>query len=573
MNLRLLAYLRSIGANPNGDRLDHNATDEQAWAFYQSLRGLQASIANALNYNEDDHAARTNCDLMIRALGYNPEKPSEVLPEETPAAQRQAGTDGAAANGADLEAARTEGAHRERARVQAIREYAAIASTSQELVDTLVADLQITADAARQRIFEDYQARTRARVTPDRPNVPAAHSRSSVSGMTSQVLEAAMLHRSGINPAQGWVGNDNCMPVRRSGNDLAGIAEQAWQYRACSMEDFLRMAARVDGVTLPNGRNGLLEAYLRSGFSTQTLSNIFTTNINSQLLTAFETAPDSTTGGWIREADVADFKTNDRIRLVQGGALVKLPRGKEADHATHEDVIESYRIARYAKQFVMDDQDIVDDTFGAANEFAPADLGVAARQLRPDLVYSILIGNPNMRDSVALFHTATHGNLATAAGLATAGKLGAGRSAMRLQREGVRNLNLMSEFLIVPPTLEDDADSLVNSRMLISTDVAKTPSNNPNYQKLRVVVEPRLENGVVDPTVPTTTHAGANNDWYLAARAGSHTIEVGYLRGTGRVPQVRPFVLTQGRWGLGWDVKMDIGAKGLDWRGLYKGEG
>lgn len=564
MNTRLIAYLRKLG-------LDANASDEQAWEFYNGLRGLQASIASALNYSESDHAARTNCDLMIRALGYNPENPSEELSRQEPQRQ-QVGSDGASANG-DLEAARAEGAQRERSRVQAIREYAVIAGTPQELIDTLVADVGITADAARQRIFEDHQARTRASVPADRPNVPAAHSRNSVTGATLQVLEAAMLHRSGIDPSQGWVGNDNGMPVRRSNPELANVAEQAWQYRTCSMEDFLRMAARVDGVTLPNGRNGLLEAYLRSGFSTQSLSNIFTTNINSQLLAAYEVAPDSTTGGWIREADVADFKTNDRIRLVQGGAMVKLPRGKEADHATHEDVVESYRIARYAKQFVMDDQDIVDDTFGAANEFAPADLGVAARQLRPDLVYSILIGNPVMRDSVTLFHTASHGNLATSAGLATAGKLSAGRAAMRLQREGVRNLNLMPEFLIVPPTLEDDADALMNSRLLVSTDAAKTPANNPNYQKLTVVPEPRLENGVVDPTSPSTTHAGANNDWFLAARAGSHTIEVGYLRGTGRVPQVRPFVLTQGRWGLGWDVKMDIGAKALDWRGLYKGEG
>ncbi len=76
MNPRLLAYLRSLG-------LSQESTTEQAWEFYSDLRGVQRSIANALNYNEADQQARTNCDLMIRSLGYNPESPAELLDHDS----------------------------------------------------------------------------------------------------------------------------------------------------------------------------------------------------------------------------------------------------------------------------------------------------------------------------------------------------------------------------------------------------------------------------------------------------------------------------------------------------------
>lgn len=82
------------------------------------------------------------------------------------------------------------------------------------------------------------------------------------------------------------------------------------------------------------------------------------------------------------------------------------------------------------------------------------------------------------------------------------------------------------------------------------------------------IAEARLENGVTDPS-SGVTNSGSASTWYLASTQ-ARTIEVAYLRGTGRVPQVRAFRLDQGKWGLGWDVKLDIGAKALDWRGLHK---
>lgn len=561
MNARLLGYLRSLGLSATAD-------DSAAWDYFKGLRGIQANIANALNYTEADQQARTNCDLMIRALGYDPSNPANLLAPE-PTQTNQPGSDGASAKG-DLERARAEGIEQERERVKTIRELAAIAGSSGDFTQPMIDDPKVTVDVAREKIFKDHQARTTAQIPTDLPGGPAIHSRNSVTGLTVEILEAAVLHRSGIDPTKNWVRDEDNTPTRRRpGVELEKAADLAWQYRRMSMADVIRACARIDNVTLPAGNEGLLQAYLRS-FSTAALTAVYTTNINSRLLSTFETAPDSTTGGWVRETDVNDFRTNERVRLTNGGALAKLPRGSTADHMSYSDSVESYKIARYAAQFVIDDQDVIDNNFGTTQSFVPEDMGVAARQLRPDIVYSILMANAAMRDSVALFH-ATHANLNTGSAL-TIPTIQTATTNMSLQRENGRNLNLRPNFLIVPPALFYDARVATNSAGVVvagDTDIVRGQLNALQQDGVVVVTDARLQNGVINP-VNNTLIAGSATTWFMAAMAGAHTIEVGYLAGTGRVPQVRSFVLTEGKWGLGWDIKMDIGGKALAWEGLSK---
>ena len=85
---------------------------------------------------------------------------------------------------------------------------------------------------------------------------------------------------------------------------------------------------------------------------------------------------------------------------------------------------------------------------------------------------------------------------------------------------------------------------------------------------LTLISDSRLDNGVTDPK-SGTVNAGSATTWYMAS-AMARTIEVGYIRGSGRAPELRSFVLSQGQWGMGWDIKMDIGAKALDYRGFNK---
>jgi hypothetical protein len=146
---------------------------------------------------------------------------------------------------------------------------------------------------------------------------------------------------------------------------------------------------------------------------------------------------------------------------------------------------------------------------------------------------------------------------------------------MGLIQENSVNLNIVPTHLIVPWSLRHLAIELVSSAQILiaargTTDTAyeRGTYNAVLEDRLTVVVEARLENGVTDPST-TTAYSGSSTSWYMASRLVP-TIEVAFLRGTGRAPRVRPFQLDKGKYGLGWDVNLDIGAKALEWRGLRK---
>jgi signal peptide peptidase SppA len=345
--------------------------------------------------------------------------------------------------------------------------------------------------------------------------------------------------------------------------------ETSHRFADMSLVDLCREALRVGGQDVPGNRGDMI----RAAFSGGTLTSIFTTNVNTIILSKYLESPD-TTAGWTQATDVADFKKNERPRMSKASGLAKLPRGGNADHLSRADAGESYNIARYAKQFVVDEQDIIDDAFNALND-TPNEMGMAASRLRPDLVYSILLANATLATTgVALFSASNPAsNLKTASALASP-TLKAAISEMRLFQENGVNLGLEPTHFVGPPTLGFTARELMNSTNIViarggTTDTSLERGNaNVLQSLLQVVTDPRLENGVTDPS-SGTAYGGSSTTWFIACGT-AHTIEVGYLRGTGRAPQVRSFILTQGQWGLGWDVNLDIGAKAMDWRGMVQ---
>jgi len=407
---------------------------------------------------------------------------------------------------------------------------------------------------------------------------PAVHSKSHDTSATLQALQGAMILRAGKELDSKIFQTQQAQAMKLPAWIRAGLntdqrqkaMEAAWRYRDMSMFDVAIEAMRLDGKDVPAGSR---QDIIQAAFSGSSLTNIFTTNVNTVILATYMEASD-TTMGWVREADVADFKSNERPRMTKGPNLALLPAGQTADHATRSDLVETYKIARYAKQFVIDDQDFINDSFGAMND-TPVEMGNAARRLRPDLVYYILMSNPALgADAVALFHS-THNNLNTSATLASA-TIKAAIADIELQTENSVNLNLRASHLIVPPSLKHSAAEFINSSTIQvswgadnETLTERGTLNTINSEEsLRLVVDARLENGVTDPASGTTS-SGSASTWFMASTMG-HTIEVGYLRGTGRVPSVRSFTLDRGQWGIGWDVKHDIGAKALDYRGLHK---
>ena len=405
-----------------------------------------------------------------------------------------------------------------------------------------------------------------------RPKAPAGHSHDHEDTHNLQAMQAGMLLRAGLALDHKSFQTPQALSLDVPKWLRAGINDEAKQQAMeaahrlsdMSMVDLCREACRIDGAHVPSSRKALIQA----AFSGGALTAIFTTNVNTLILATYQETGD-TTGGWTQERDVSDFKSNERPRMLKGPALARLPRGGTADDYDRNDVVESYKIARYARIFSLDEQDVINDSFDALAD-TPREMGLAAARLRPDLVYSILLANANLVDAVALFDAA-HNNLQTTATLAAA-TLKTAIGQIELQTEGGVNLNLRTSHVIVPSEIRHTTAELIRSSTIViagNTDAERGNINTINSEEnLSLVSDSRLSNGVTDPT-DDTVRAGSATTWFTASNMG-HTIEVGFLRGTGRAPSSRSFTLDKGQFGVGWDVKMDIGAKALDFKGMNK---
>lgn len=572
MNKRLLSYLRRLG-------LAENSTEDQARAFMAGLQGNQRSIAYVLDYTETDEAARTSADLMIRSAGFDPAEPwNHLRSDSQPAPQQPQTTTQTAAPparqpGNDGARSFEDGQRLERERVQTIRSLGRDGNVPEDIVERAITDGTDPGTFSQQALrgLRDGRREPLSNNTDGGGQGPGIHTRSHETTVTRMSMLSALMERQGLNVAENLAEYGSNGFLQRRGNpndeDLQRAAENAHEFSGISLVDLARECCRIDGIRHGHGHNDIIAAAFgrnERSVSSATLQYIFTQNFSAQLLAGYEGITD-TTGPFTSDGTLPDFKETERTRLTKGSRLTKLARGKEADHATRADKQEKYRISRYAKQFVVDDQDMVDDTFGAL-ENMPVELGAAAAELRPDLVYAILLANAAMADTVALFH-ANHGNLTGSAALAAA-TLEAGITQLNKQTENGRVLNKTGPIiLLTPEELVFTAERLTKSvsRMKDSEEGDYNPLRS---QKIQPISDARLDLGVTDPD-SGTTYAGSTTTWYLM-RSGRHLIEVGTLRGSRGRPSVRSFTLDKGRWGMGWDIKMDIGAKALDWLGMRK---
>lgn len=541
MNERLRAYLESIG-------LKKEVTEESARAFLDLLEGDQRARADQLAMTPE--AAPPVASLRAAPQSGGTAPPSAAGPATTATVLSPA---------VEVDRLRAEGQAAERTRLTEIQRLGGIGDVPAELVTRAINEGWDVGRASQ--AFLSHLRDVRRPAVGAGTSV-AVHVRDEAEQRNVRTLGMALAIRSGLP-----ICARTASPSERAEAERA--ADVAHRFRDLSLVDVCREAIRLDGRNVPQGRMDMIREAVSGG----SLAGIFTAAVNLQLMQSYQEWPDSTVG-WVRESDVPDFKTNTRTLLGKGGGLKRLPRGGKADHTSIGDVSETYAIARFADQFVVDDQDIIDDRLNALLDM-PMQMGAEARRLRPDLVYSILLANAALgADSVALFH-ATHANLGTGGGSAlAAGSLEAGIAAMGSQTQNGKVLNVQARFLIVPQALKFTALVLLRSAQRIIASASGGTYNPLLDEDIQLRVDNKIgATGVTDP-VTGTAYTGTATNWFLAASPTiAPTVEVGYLVGTGRAPMLRSFVLDKGQWGIGWDIKMDIGAKALDYRGLYKANG
>ncbi|MFI8384827.1 prohead protease/major capsid protein fusion protein [Pseudomonas sp. NPDC079086] len=273
--------------------------------------------------------------------------------------------------------------------------------------------------------------------------------------------------------------------------------------------------------------------------------------VNRTLRAAYELAPQT----WRplgRPTTVPDFRAVTRAALGDIAALEKVNEHGEYKYGTLDEDGAPIKVTKFGKIIAITWEAVVNDDLSALTR-VPQSLGAAAAQTESDLVWALLLGNPNFTDGTAVFH-ADHGNLAAAGGAINTTTLGAARAAMRKQKSKAGHfLNIGPQFLVVGPDKELEAYQFTSSNYVPAKN---SDINDSRNAALGVIVDARI----------------TGNQWYLYAAPGVvDTFEYAYLEG-------EQGVFTETREGFevdGMEIKARLvfGAAWIDYRGAYKNPG
>ncbi len=214
---------------------------------------------------------------------------------------------------------------------------------------------------------------------------------------------------------------------------------------------------------------------------------------------------------------------------------------------------ESYSISEWGRLIGLTRQMLINDDLSSMLRI-PSMLARRAAELESDTAWGTILKNLPMGDNKNLFDVA-HNNIAKVSSGINVDSIAAAKTQMRMQKglNGAR-LNITPKYLIVSSSMEIKA-----LQFMFPTSPISDQTTNPYKHSLQLIVEPRLDD--VNP-----------NAWYLAADLGQiDLIEMAYLQGQeGLFMEQKIDFDTDG---IRLKVRMDIGAKAIDWRGFYKNEG
>lgn len=324
----------------------------------------------------------------------------------------------------------------------------------------------------------------------------------------------------------------------RGGEDLAGF----------TLREMARECLRRSGARVPSNPMEMVGRALTSDDFPKILSD----TANKALFSGWETA-EETWDTWCGVGSVSDFKPHTMVRAGELDDLDEIPKEGEYKYSDLSEEQEEYQIATFGKLFAISRQAIINDDVGALVDI-PAKRGEAAARKIGDIAYSVLTANSAMGDGVALFHD-DHNNLLSGTDM-TVANISAAIEAMKKQYDvsGKRRLNIRPRYFIAPVAKEGAAEQF------FKTNLIGGKSDQPNLENpyagnyFTRVYEPRLDDD-------------SASVFYLAGPKRK-TVMVFFLN------QVRaPYLETRQGWnvdGVEYKVRLDAGAKAVDWRGLTK---
>ena len=525
---------KKVDTTPKGqERKEFTAVD---WEPFEISLVPVAADASTTFMSAENIQPPTPAVVDLQRASAQEEKPVEPITQEPGDVARQ--------NEVALAAARAEAIQTERLRATSIRTKAAPYDLAETFVASLI-DEGVSLEVAGNRINDAVAARFLA--TKINPNNPEVTMGADAIDKRRKGMEAGILFR----------GNPGDAALRDAGRDYAGltlvdIARECLdaagvKTRGMSRDEIARVALQ--------GRHGAEEYFAGLGMATTSdFPNILANVANKTLRQAYEAAPRTFTP-FCRQVSATDFKPINRVQLSDVPTLPKVNEKGEFHRTALSDSKETYSLATFGEIVAITRKTIINDDLQALTR-VPAALGQGAANLESDTVWAVITGNPNMSDTVALFH-ATHKNLNTTNALAVAA-LGVARAALRVQKAPKGTiLNLQPRYLIVPAALEQTADQLISPVNLAATAVTGVV---PTWvQSLVKIVEGRLD---------AVATVGVTN-WFMSVDPSQiDTVEYCYLEG-----QQGVYIETR----QGFDVdgveikaRLDFAAGAIDFRGLCK---
>jgi phage major head subunit gpT-like protein len=436
---------------------------------------------------------------------------------------------------------RREAAEAERKRGTTIRQMARKVGLDEDFAEDLI-ERGVTPDQASAAMIDKLAERQQEQQPLGRNSQPTITGGQDVAVLTAKrsAMQNALLHRcnSGIK-----------------------LEEAGREFRGMRLIDMAREFVEMSGGSV----RGLLpqeiaraalgcdrQAFRAAGMhSTSDFPLLLGSTVNRTLRDAYELAPQT----WRplgRQTSVPDFRAVTRAALGDIAALEQVREHGEYKYGSLSEDGAPIKVVKYGKIIAITWESIVNDDLGALTRI-PQALGAAAAQTESDVVWALLLGNPNFTDGTALFH-ADHGNLAASGGAINTTTLAAARAAMRKQKSKAGSfLNIGPEYLVVGPDKELEAFQFTSSQYVPAKNADINDSRNAS---LTVIVDARI----------------TGNQWYLYAAPGViDTFEYAYLEG-------EQGVFTETREGFevdGMEVKARLvfGAGWIDYRGAYKNPG
>lgn len=501
--------------------------------------------ADASTRSHPQHGAP--CEFIRAAAAQLPK--ANTMTEAELQAQRD--QEAAAARAAELNAAATNAATAaaaaERQRVADITGLCTRHSVSADKVAKWIAD-GTSIDAVRTAVLDDLAARD-AEAGNGHRNVTRVHTITDETKTRFDGLEEAFMHRVDAK---------------------AKLTDNGRQYRGMSLIEMGRDHLERSGVdTRGMDRMHLATNIMnfRSGgmLATSDFANLLANVANKRLRSGYEENMPSYQR-WARRApDAPDFKSMSVVNLAGAPDLLQVNEHGEFKYGAMTDGKETYSLLTYGRIVSLTRQALINDDLRGFDRLVGA-FGNSAARLENRTVYAILTANAALSDTGALFNSTAvttaggHANLAGSGAAISVASLGAGRTAMRLQK-GLQSeeLNLTPSYLIVPATQEQVAYQYTSANY--------TPVTAATINEFRAGGRTALE-----PIVEAILDANSTTAWYLAANTGQvDTVEYCYLQGSAG-PVIESEVGFEVD-GISYKCRLDFAAKAVDFRGLYKNPG